>query len=215
MVDCHHTLCVPPLTATIPLLAKPARIADARGAVRLRLRHWGQPALADAAALCVSELVTNVLVHVGQDTPVTLLLALTGERLRIECSDPGSGTLPRQVSAKDHDESGRGLAILDAVAAAWGVVPGLDGKTTWCELDAPAPSRPRADTVMLMYGADCGAASPVNSARSAEAAVSAIADVLAWLHRRGADAETLLDHAQTRFEAQRDSGAARAAVRSW
>jgi len=32
------------------------------------------------------------------------------------------------------DESGRGLALLDAVALRWGVEQGATEKTVWCEL---------------------------------------------------------------------------------
>ncbi|WP_302852081.1 hypothetical protein [Streptomyces lunaelactis] len=38
------------------------------------------------------------------------------------------------VRAADDDESGRCLALLEAVTVRWGVVRGADSRTLWCEL---------------------------------------------------------------------------------
>lgn len=43
-------------------------------------------------------------------------------------------TLPVLLSATESEESGRGLALVDALAECWGVVQGADCKTVWCEL---------------------------------------------------------------------------------
>ncbi|MFF8592519.1 ATP-binding protein [Streptomyces sp. NPDC015220] len=59
---------------------------------------------------------------------------LDGGRMRVEVGDPDPRALPVLVRAADEDESGRGLALLDAVATRWGVERRAEGKTVWCEL---------------------------------------------------------------------------------
>lgn len=51
----------------------------------------------------------------------------------IEVSDPGDG-LPVIAEAAPDAESGRGLAIVDAFAEAWGVRERVVGKTVWARL---------------------------------------------------------------------------------
>lgn len=95
--------------------------------------------------LCVSELPTNVIVHVGAGAPVTLRVSATGSgRIRVELSDPAPGVWPAIRIAGRGEESGRGLLLVDAFALRWGVEQGLYGKTVWCELRAPAVPDGRA-----------------------------------------------------------------------
>ncbi|MET9469571.1 ATP-binding protein [Streptomyces sp. NPDC006544] len=114
---------------TIRLLATPAAVPLARRAVR---EHLGAGAPPDAE-LCVSELLTNALAHLGEGTPVTLRITGRAARTRVELTDPDPRE-PVRRQAADADESGRGLALLAAVALEWGVRPEGTGKTVWCEL---------------------------------------------------------------------------------
>ncbi|MEV0220742.1 ATP-binding protein [Streptomyces sp. NPDC050704] len=100
-----------------------------RRTVRARLRHWGRPDLTDAAELLVTELVTNALRHGRGD--VRIRAYLTVDHLRIEVRD-GSHDFPVPRAATVHDEDGRGLSLVDAIADDWGYSP--DGTTTWCIL---------------------------------------------------------------------------------
>ncbi|MGW7817966.1 ATP-binding protein [Streptomyces puniciscabiei] len=88
--------------------------------------------------LCATELLTNVLDHVGEGTPVTVRVMGTaadrGRRTRIEVTDPDPRALPTLLSATDAEESGRGLALIGALADRWGVEQWADRKTVWCEL---------------------------------------------------------------------------------
>ena len=90
--------------------------------------------------LCVTELLTNVIDHVGDGTPVTVRITGTAGhgRIRVEVTDPDPRALPVLLSAAESAESGRGLALLDALADRWGVEQGPDRKTVWCELLSPA-----------------------------------------------------------------------------
>ncbi|MFF4386450.1 ATP-binding protein [Streptomyces sp. NPDC001552] len=115
---------------TIRLLAAPEAVPLARHAVREHLGPDGHP----DAALCVSELLTNVITHLGEGTPVTLRITGRATRTRVELTDPDPRAWPVPRQATDSDESGRGLALLEAVALRWGVTQGYRTKTVWCEL---------------------------------------------------------------------------------
>ncbi|GAA2687401.1 ATP-binding protein [Streptomyces lunalinharesii] len=118
---------------TVRLLAVPKEVPLLRRAVRA---HLGAGA-AGEVELCVSELVGNVIRHVGEGTPVTVHVGRTGDgRVRVEVTDPDPRALPVLLRAAADDENGRGIALLDAVALRWGVRPGAAGKTVWCEVAA-------------------------------------------------------------------------------
>lgn len=119
-----------PPALELDLLALPKAVPDLRRTVR---RHLGVPC-ADVQ-LCVTELLANVVRHVGEGAPVRVRVAPTdGGQTRVEVTDPDPHALPVLVCATGEDESGRGLALLDAVALRWGVERGVEGKTVWCEL---------------------------------------------------------------------------------
>lgn len=149
----HEHECTPsPGALKVPLIAQPEAVADLRRRVGSHLVLWGLPSLCDAAQLCVSEMVTNVLVHVGEGTPVTLYMAMTGPCPRIELTDPDPRTLPALLGTVDDDESGRGLALIDAVAARWGVLQQAGSKTVWCELDAESAATATATATAKTRG---------------------------------------------------------------
>lgn len=134
---------------TLHLLATPGAVPLARRAVR---EHLGGPTDAE---LCVSELLTNVLAHLGHGTPVTLRVTGRATRTRVELTDPGPHARPVPREAAVEEESGRGLALLDAVAVQWGVVQGPGSKTVWCELDVGPeldPGHSRQGRVALITG---------------------------------------------------------------
>lgn len=118
---------------TLDLLATPEAVPGVRRTVR---EYLGGVPCADLQ-LCVSELLTNVIRHLGDGVPVTIRVtcAAVGGRTRLEVTDPAPRASPvRCRTAAADDESGRGLALLDAVAVRWGVDEGPGTKTVWCEL---------------------------------------------------------------------------------
>ncbi|NGO68662.1 ATP-binding protein [Streptomyces boncukensis] len=125
----HGGICPYPLT--IPALALPKTLPDVRARIRV---HFTHPQLAETAALCASELVTNVIVHVGEGTPITLDLTQPGPYPRLAVTDPVACALPVLRDPDPTAEGGRGLLLLDALAHRWGVEQHADGKTVWCEL---------------------------------------------------------------------------------
>jgi anti-sigma regulatory factor (Ser/Thr protein kinase) len=199
----------------IAFTAEPAEVAALRRIMRLHLGIWGLQDLVDEAQLCVSELVANVITHVGPGTPATLAVLMRGTRLRIEVHDPDTRALPVLRRAGADSEQGRGMALVNAVADRWGVLLHPDRKVTWCELTtkltAPdghveAPSVIRAEALLRHYAAV--AQSPgradvgrLTSTVAEETLIAAITDFLHWFRAHGRDVDDMLDRAQMRFEA--------------
>ncbi|WP_063794064.1 ATP-binding protein [Streptomyces graminilatus] len=107
--------------------------------LRRAIREWfGGAAYGGVEAdiqLCVTELVGNVIRHVGEGTPVSVRVAcVDAVRVRVEVRDPDPRALPVLLSAAGDGESGRGLALVGALAVRWGVEVEALGKTVWCEL---------------------------------------------------------------------------------
>lgn len=88
---------------------------------------------ADTVALLVSEVATNALVHGTGQVLVRVVPSAGG--VRIEVRD-GSSRLPARRRATAVDEGGRGIALVEALAVAWGSEVTEDGKTVWFELAA-------------------------------------------------------------------------------
>ncbi|MEU3026138.1 ATP-binding protein [Streptomyces incarnatus] len=72
--------------------------------------------------LCATELLTNVIEHVGDGTPVRVRVIALGipTRTRIEVTDPDPRGMPTVVSAAETAECGRGLVLVSALAERWG-----------------------------------------------------------------------------------------------
>ncbi|MGW3101019.1 ATP-binding protein [Streptomyces sp. NPDC001100] len=119
----------------------PASVGLARRRVRDHLADWGHagddPALQDAVLL-VSELATNVVRHgplLEREFEVAVTALADGSCL-IEVSDEGR-VEPRLRVVTDAAEAGRGLHLVESVAAAWGVWSrGAHGKTVWALVQA-------------------------------------------------------------------------------
>ncbi|MFG2346343.1 ATP-binding protein [Streptomyces phaeochromogenes] len=195
--------------------AEPEEVAALRRIMRLHLGVWGLHDVTDEAQLCVSELVSNVITHVGLGTPTTLAVSINGTHLRIEVHDPDARALPTLLSSDVDAESGRGMALIDATADRWGVQLLADRKVTWCELSTSlttpnghggGPRVARAEGMLDLYRAAksprTAVASSLSMAAAEEAAIHAIADLLHWLRAHGRDADEALDRAQTHFEAE-------------
>jgi anti-sigma regulatory factor (Ser/Thr protein kinase) len=110
-------------------------VSVARRFVRARLVHGA--ADVDTAALLVSEVVTNAILHAR--TSVTLTVELAGEVVRITVRD-GSPVQPRIHSFAATSATGRGLRLLDRLAKRWGVDadPATGGKIVWFEVGEPS-----------------------------------------------------------------------------
>jgi anti-sigma regulatory factor (Ser/Thr protein kinase) len=109
----------------------------ARHAVRAVLQGWGyhDDDWLHAAALIVSELVTNAVRHGGGCVEVT---AESHDGQVVLAVVDGSSVVPRR---RDPDGTGgRGIAVIDALALRWGIHDHRGGKRVWAELP-PIPVR--------------------------------------------------------------------------
>ncbi|MFJ9827639.1 SpoIIE family protein phosphatase [Streptomyces sp. NPDC101160] len=102
----------------------------ARRLARRALARWDLEELTDSVELLVSEVVTNAVRYA--ERPVTLRLLRT-DVLRCEVGDD-SPQLPRQRRARDTDEGGRGLFLVNRLARRWGATRLSGGKVVWFEL---------------------------------------------------------------------------------
>ena len=91
--------------------------------------------MCDAAVLLTSETVTNAIIHGG--TSVMLTVCARQDGVRVEVSD-GNRSQPLLQRADLDSLGGRGLGIVTATAARWGVSDLQIGKTVWFELAHPA-----------------------------------------------------------------------------
>ncbi|MFD7631875.1 SpoIIE family protein phosphatase [Streptomyces sp. NPDC059851] len=105
----------------------------ARRFARRALGRWGLEELEDSVELLVSEVVTNAVRYA--ERPVTLRLLRT-DVLRCEVGDD-SPQLPRQRRARETDEGGRGLFLVNRMARRWGATRLSSGKVVWFELPLP------------------------------------------------------------------------------
>lgn len=114
----------------------------ARDALRIQLARWQVDGrTAETAVLLLSELVTNAVCH-GRVPPgrrVGTRFTLEAGCLRIKVADANDDR-PRPRTAGEDDEDGRGLALVDALADAWGTYRRANGigKCVWVEIRLPS-----------------------------------------------------------------------------
>jgi anti-sigma regulatory factor (Ser/Thr protein kinase) len=118
---------LPPVLRSVPV---------ARHVVLDLMRAWGAPQDRDDAALLVTELVTNVVDHVGGEASFTLELEASDGWLLVAVVD-GSSITP-VVRELDHERPrGRGLQLVEAIAERWGTEEHHGGKRIWFHLAPP------------------------------------------------------------------------------
>jgi anti-sigma regulatory factor (Ser/Thr protein kinase) len=113
------------------LTPDPISARAARQLIEAALQRWGDDDSTEVAALLTTELVTNAIVHARTD--FALRVATDPGRLRVAVSD-SSRDPPRLIPIGDTEEHGRGLHLVDALSASWGVDWTPDGKVVWFEL---------------------------------------------------------------------------------
>ncbi|MGA7704744.1 MAG: ATP-binding protein [Solirubrobacteraceae bacterium] len=111
-------------------------IRDAPGAARRKLiaalqSRGHDDALIQDAALVLTELAANAVVHVGSSFSVCV--SLRGSTLRIEVADRGTMITGRAGQAWVPRQA-RGLGLIDAVCTRWGTDMTATGKVVWGEL---------------------------------------------------------------------------------
>jgi anti-sigma regulatory factor (Ser/Thr protein kinase) len=132
-----------PGTARLTGPAEPKTVRALRGDAAERLESWGLTAdTVDTAALVVSELLTNALLHGKADTFVLRLILRAGT-LRIECDDPNLDQLPQAGAAGREVESGNGMRLVAGLSDVWGYTcVNASSKTVFAELAARHAAAP-------------------------------------------------------------------------
>ena len=129
------TSSLPPRSDAIELTPDERAAGLARRFLRQTLDEWEvHGELVHTAELCVSELVTNSVIHSG--TPCTVTARLDEEYLIVLVHDHGGAGIVHQFD--DYEPmsvSGRGLRIVDTVSTAWSAEHSADGTTVWFELE--------------------------------------------------------------------------------
>jgi hypothetical protein len=153
--------------ASRELPPEPQSASVARAFLRTCFTEWDLMELYDDAALALTELVANAVIHAA--TPLVIAVSCEGGMVEIAVHD-GNPTMPairphrtdvdadiKQVLAAEAaspepvDErdprvhvgasgslvAGRGLLLVDALAAEWGVSPLTDGKAVWVRTPVP------------------------------------------------------------------------------
>jgi DNA-binding NarL/FixJ family response regulator len=115
------------------LACDPRSAREAREFTRRTLQQWGLDGMLDDALIVVSELINNAITHACSESE--LRLAVSPAALWVEVTDRGSGT-PDPLPASDTRPHGRGLELVGALTASWGVRPAGDGrgKLVWAEM---------------------------------------------------------------------------------
>jgi two-component sensor histidine kinase len=122
--------------ATLPVRHDAASAAVVRHELTSELRRLQiEPECIDDVVLVASELVANAVRHAApvsaRRIDVTWDFDATGVLIRVE---DGSPTLPRRRRAGVMTPYGRGLAIVEAIAAEWGVELTARGKRVWARV---------------------------------------------------------------------------------
>jgi anti-sigma regulatory factor (Ser/Thr protein kinase) len=115
-------------TIDMTLPPEPTSPAEARAAV---LDAFADHRLLGELLLCVSEVVTNAVLHAGTD--VHFSVSFNGDRVRVEVGD-GSPVTPVRKHYDLVAPTGRGILLIEELADGWGVEPTDTGKVVWFEL---------------------------------------------------------------------------------
>lgn len=123
-------------SARMRVVDGPDALSAARRAAADVLRGWGfyDQDWLDKAMLVFSEVVGNAVRHAGGCQEI--VFQLRQRRVTLAVTD-ASEVMPRY--RVDNDTGGRGLLVIEALAARWGVEPTVGGKRFWVELSACPP----------------------------------------------------------------------------
>ena len=121
--------------ATLLVVPDPDGVPAARHFARDTLTAWGvDEDTQDTAVLCVSELVTNAIIHTLVGCEVRLVL----HQGVLTTSVRDGGTADGHANRSPDDPlavHGRGLHLVHALSTRWGSQLDAVGMTVWCELD--------------------------------------------------------------------------------
>jgi serine phosphatase RsbU (regulator of sigma subunit)/anti-sigma regulatory factor (Ser/Thr protein kinase) len=114
---------------------QPAAVRVARAFVEREALARGAASIVDDGALVAAELIANAVQHGAH--PVSVTVSGDADLIRVEVRD-GNPRPPVRPAVNLSNMTGRGLALIAALAASWGVEREGAGKLVWAEV---TPSR--------------------------------------------------------------------------
>jgi anti-sigma regulatory factor (Ser/Thr protein kinase) len=136
MGDLMHTTALGLRTFASSYPGTPEHVSQVRADLRRGLR--GCPIAGDVI-LCVSELAANAVLHSNSRKPggtyTVRAESRPGASVRIEVEDDGGPWMRKPVS---DPASGRGLDIVRALAAEWGITASPAGRAVWARINWPS-----------------------------------------------------------------------------
>ena len=108
---------------------KPMNVRAAREFVAGALREQGFAGDADVVLLLASELVTNAVRHAA--TPFEIRVDVDAGKVRVAVIDEDVEHSPEMQHPGPEDTNGRGLLLVDQLAAVWGSTRVGGNKTVW------------------------------------------------------------------------------------
>ncbi|MGW1206107.1 ATP-binding protein [Streptomyces cyaneofuscatus] len=139
----------------LSLVAAQSAVRTSRHFLQFALAKWQAPLIEDDVLLVASELVTNAIAVTGAVAAkptwdelerldlVHLRLVGLRDSVVVEVWDVADEP-PRLQRVGDHSEDGRGLFLVQELAARWGSYRTAGGKAVWAQLAVrpPLPQRP-------------------------------------------------------------------------
>jgi serine/threonine-protein kinase RsbW len=128
-----------PLWWSRPFPGEPPLVSQARSWIAELL-----PACAplDDLLILTSELATNAVTHTRSGRPggrFTVEVTWSPESARVVVGDQGSDEIPAAVTNPGdqvaYPENGRGLLLVDALSASWGIAGDADARWLWADVD--------------------------------------------------------------------------------
>jgi anti-sigma regulatory factor (Ser/Thr protein kinase) len=119
---------------TLDLPPEPKSATRARTLTRDYLQTSCPPDAIEIAALLVTELVTNAVLHAR--TPIVLVVESSPGSVFLAVNDKAAG----EPIARDYGvdaATGRGIKLVRELSSRWGVERSDAGKRVWCEITFP------------------------------------------------------------------------------
>jgi anti-sigma regulatory factor (Ser/Thr protein kinase) len=127
---------------SLDLPPEPKSATRARSLTREYLQSSCPPEAIEVAALLVTELVTNAVLHAR--TPIVVVVDSSPGVVFLAVND-GSGVDPIAREYSVDAATGRGIKLVRELSTRWGVERSDDGKRVWCEITFPTSAESRAD----------------------------------------------------------------------
>jgi anti-sigma regulatory factor (Ser/Thr protein kinase) len=117
--------------------AHPGHVRQVRDWISAAITRHDCPVDPADAALAVSELFTNAVIHGPREGRVLVGYCLWSQGARIVVCDGGGSGTPELRQVTSQAEGGRGLHVVDSVTARWGSFRLAGNLVTWCDFGQP------------------------------------------------------------------------------